>query len=356
MASAMAKRVVLLFLVAVGVIAQDSPSITLRPDAPLSTSVIVTISPGDFVPPQPTGPGTAAPGPVVPGGPLSPDPAASSSLSIASPSTTLVPAPPPTPTGPTTVVSIFYINTRLFLEGGGPGGGRGGGPPPYTLLHSDSGSVLGVDDAGRTTFVITTTRILSPVSVPPRPSTSTPTMLVVSGSTMTLGARPSPLPTLTTPVTNTGVASTVTQGPSTYEYTGPPAYGPVGYTIVNRCRLLNGTRSARCNLTHVGAEWYTGPGPFAGTASISRTSSWNGTFRTYSYNWTEGDRFGFAPVTITAGVEKLPPPGSQSTSTNAAAAGRWQRAPPIGLQELAVWAVWATVMLAAGAAGVAVVL
>jgi hypothetical protein len=48
-----------------------------------------------------------------------------------------------------------------------------------------------------------------------------------------------------------------------------------------------------CNLTHVGSAWYV------------RNTAWNGTYSTYKYNWTSGDRFGFAPVTITAGAELL---------------------------------------------------
>jgi hypothetical protein len=62
---------------------------------------------------------------------------------------------------------------------------------------------------------------------------------------------------------------------------------------INRCSL-NGTEFAVCNLTHVGSAWYARVG-----------TSWNGTYSTYSYNWTKGDRFGFAPVTITAGAELL---------------------------------------------------
>jgi len=62
---------------------------------------------------------------------------------------------------------------------------------------------------------------------------------------------------------------------------------------INRCSL-NGTEFAVCNLTHVGSAWYARAG-----------TSWNGTYSTYSYNWTKGDRFGFAPVTITAGAELL---------------------------------------------------
>ena len=78
---------------------------------------------------------------------------------------------------------------------------------------------------------------------------------------------------------------------------------------INRCSL-NGTESAVCNLTHVGTAWYT------------KNTAWNGTFSTYSYNWTSGDRFGFAPVTITAGAEMLAATTpTASASPNAAGSG-----------------------------------
>lgn len=40
----------------------------------------------------------------------------------------------------------------------------------------------------------------------------------------------------------------------------------------------------------------------------TRDPGWDGTFSTYSYNWTSGDRFGFAPVTVTQGAELLTGP------------------------------------------------
>lgn len=70
---------------------------------------------------------------------------------------------------------------------------------------------------------------------------------------------------------------------------------------INRCSL-NGTVSAACNLTHVGDVWYT------------RNTDWNGTYSTYSYNWTSGDRFGYAPVTITEGAELLVGPATPTAS------------------------------------------
>lgn len=81
---------------------------------------------------------------------------------------------------------------------------------------------------------------------------------------------------------------------------------------INRCSL-NGTASAVCNLTHVGNAWY------------SKETAWNGTFSTYSYTWTSGDRFGFAPVTITRGAEMLLAGGVSPTASGSANA-----APPSG--------------------------
>lgn len=57
-----------------------------------------------------------------------------------------------------------------------------------------------------------------------------------------------------------------------------------------------------CNLTHVGDVWYTSD------------PNWNGTYSTYSYNWTSGDRFGYAPVTITQGAELLDGPATPTAS------------------------------------------
>ncbi|KAK0711193.1 hypothetical protein B0H67DRAFT_555213 [Lasiosphaeris hirsuta] len=191
----------------------------------------------------------------------------------------------PTATGVTRVVQIFFIDERSY-EG-----------LPYTMLHKDSGAVIGVE-ADRTTFVITSTRV-----------DNRPLPLHSRTDNVTTG-----IPTLTSPrlghITNaTGLASTITQGPSFFAYTGT-RYGP-DHTLVNRCSL-NGTASAVCNLTHVGAVWYT------------KDPAWNGTFSTYSYNWTSGDRFGFAPVTITAGAEMLAEtnPTASGTPNGAAALPR----------------------------------
>jgi hypothetical protein len=37
----------------------------------------------------------------------------------------------------------------------------------------------------------------------------------------------------------------------------------------------------------------------------TRDAGWDGVFSTYRYDWTSGDRFGFAPVTITEGADLL---------------------------------------------------
>ncbi|KAK3357421.1 hypothetical protein B0T25DRAFT_157606 [Lasiosphaeria hispida] len=189
----------------------------------------------------------------------------------------------PTATGITRVVQIFFIDERSY-EG-----------LPYTMLHKDSGAVIGVE-ADRTTFVITSTRV-----------DNRPLPLHSRTDNVTTG-----IPTLTSArlghITNaTGLASTITQGPGTFEYTGT-RYGP-DHTLINRCSL-NGTASAVCNLTHVGPVWYT------------KDPAWNGTFSTYSYNWTSGDRFGFAPVTITAGAEMLAETSPTASGTPNGAARR----------------------------------
>ncbi|KAK3333989.1 hypothetical protein B0T19DRAFT_440686 [Cercophora scortea] len=197
-----------------------------------------------------------------------------------------------TQTSVTQIVQIFFIAERAF-EG-----------LPYTLFHRDSGSVIGVDSAlDRTTYVITTTR----VDQRPGPSQSQPTPFPsysYSHSHLhnhTHGGDTPPSPSdsrwhdYISSANATGHASTITQGPSTFLFTGTRSFGPGGgpnRTVINECSL-NGTVSATCNLTHVGSGWYT-----ADTA-------WDGTFSTYRYNWTSGDRGGFAPVTITAGGELL---------------------------------------------------
>jgi len=174
-----------------------------------------------------------------------------------------------TSTAVTKVVQIFFIDERSY-EG-----------LPYTLLHRDSGSVLNIDaGAGLTTFVVTATRV-DQRSLP----TNTPTDNVTIGSVTLASTRQ-----LGRANNTTGAPSTITQGPATFMFTGTRLGSDL--TLVNRCSL-NGTVTAVCNLTHVGSAWYT------------RNKSWNGTFSTYNYTWTSGDRFGFAPVTITDGAERL---------------------------------------------------
>ncbi|KAM7215713.1 hypothetical protein V8F06_008907 [Rhypophila decipiens] len=181
----------------------------------------------------------------------------------------------------TKVVHIFFIDEPGY-EG-----------LAYTLFHRDSGSVLGVE-SDRTTYVITTTR----TDLRPKPTGNTTTASITS--------LPSPTRKFRPPGgwgNATGPPSTITQGPATFLYTGT-RFGPgrtVGGNRVNRCSL-NGTVSAACNLTHVGDVWYT------------KDPDWNGTYSTYSYNWTAGDRFGYVPVTITQGAELLEGPATPTAS------------------------------------------
>ena len=179
-----------------------------------------------------------------------------------------------TTTASTRVVSIFFIDERA-IEGN-----------YYT--QRATGSVLSVDDTA-TTFVITTTR-----------GESVPTWTHLNNSAIATA-----MPTRSwAPRNATGFPSTITQGPETFIYTGT-RWGP-RHSVINRCSL-NGTNSAQCNLTQVGAVWYT------------KDPDWNGTFSTYSYNWTSGDRFGFAPVTITAGVQLMGPEVTTTATTNGGA-------------------------------------
>ncbi|KIH92992.1 hypothetical protein SPBR_03023 [Sporothrix brasiliensis 5110] len=219
-----------------------------------------------------------------------------------------------TATDSTRVLPLFYLDERAF-EG-----------LPYTVLHRVCGSVAGVDaDGGATTFVITTTRIDLVATATAMNSTgeaataleaasSTDTNL--STTTMTTTTRRSHISPTASIITAssswannaTGPPSTITQGPSTFVFTGT-RFGDPSRTLVNQCRL-SGTSSARCNLTHVGPIWYTAD------------ANWNGTYSTYNYTWTSGDRYGFAPCTVTAGVSLLGPPTAvvaAPSSTNGAA-------------------------------------
>jgi len=196
-----------------------------------------------------------------------------------------------TTTDSTRIVSIFYLDERAF-EG-----------IPYTLLHRVCGNVVAADETA-TTYVITTTRMdvrfasgTTIVDVPTRTSSPVRTA-AADGSNSTTSYSVSSY-------NATGPPSTITQGPTTFAFTGT-RWGDANRTIINQCRL-NGTSNARCNLTHVGPIWYT------------NDPSWNGTFSTFSYNWTSGDRYGFAPCTVTQGVEMMGPVLiTETTSTNAA--------------------------------------
>ncbi|KAK4163501.1 hypothetical protein QBC43DRAFT_354991 [Cladorrhinum sp. PSN259] len=222
-------------------------------------------------------------------------------------------APSSSTTTITSVVQIFFINERVQEEG-----------HPYTYTPKVSGSVLAVDTVSNlTTFVITSTRS----ERTRRPFYTSSSDLDSDSDTIT----DAPTTTITpAPYTGlsrthhlgggggsggphrgkfnlTGHPTTITQGPNTFQFTGT-RYGP-DHSIINRC-ALNGTAQASCNMTYLGTAWYT------------RDALWNGTFSTYSYNWTLGDRFGYAPVTITAGAELLvgegpgrPTPSSSSSST-----------------------------------------
>jgi hypothetical protein len=196
----------------------------------------------------------------------------------------------------TTVVSIFYIDVRGDEERG----------LAYTALHRNAGSVMDVD-ASAATYVITGTRTT------PKPTDS----ITISDPADSPTSLPASLASATSKMkgppshrNKTGSPSTITQGPSTFLFTVERGQER---TVVNRCRL-EGFTWATCDLTHIGKGWYT-----------HRNPDFNGEWSTYNYTWTTGDRFGFAPVTITAGVEKLPvlgeAPEATSDSQDGAAGG-----------------------------------
>jgi hypothetical protein len=220
----------------------------------------------------------------------------SSSGSSANPNTTFAsPSSSSTTATETRVVQIFYIDERAY-DG-----------LPYTLFHRVSGVAVAAD-ASQTTFVITSTFVDQRSYTTASSQAGATTENVTSTSTTTV------LPPTTISASSslsskgTGQPSTITQGPATFMFTGT-RFGPDN-TIINQCSL-NGTLFAACNLTHVGRVWYTGE------------TSWDGRYSTYSYTWTSGDLFGFAPVTITSGAELLS--AAEPTSSgeaNAAASGR----------------------------------
>lgn len=212
------------------------------------------------------------------------------------------PPPPPTTTAITRVVQIFFIAERSY-EG-----------LPYTVLHRVSASILSIDtSASLTTLILTSTRLDQRSTSPSQTPSQTGTPASTTTTTTTTIPPPQSRPTLPPLGPTTGHPSTITQGPATFLFTHTHPDTP-DQTLINRCSL-NGMASARCSMTHVGAAWY------------ARNAAWNGTFSTYRYNWTSGDRFGFAPVTVTAGI----PAGgmgeqvlvaSASGSSGAGAAGR----------------------------------
>lgn len=81
----------------------------------------------------------------------------------------------------------------------------------------------------------------------------------------------------------------------------------------------------------------------------TRDTSWNGTFSTYSYNWTSGDRFGFAPVTITAGAELLTGPDPTASGGGSdSGGGRTRGGPAMGAVVVWVGVMAAVVMVGLG--------
>ncbi|KAK4157908.1 hypothetical protein C8A00DRAFT_11290 [Chaetomidium leptoderma] len=231
----------------------------------------------------------------------------------------------------TRLIDIFFLNERDY-EG-----------LPYTLFHRDSGSVVAVDAVNNlTTYAITTTRVdRHPLAGATRTDNIT-TAIPTLEPTRSRHWRP---------LNGTGQPSTITQGPATFIFTGTRS-GP-DHTMyvhppplptyprpntdrperINRCSL-NGTAQAACNLTHVGSVWYT------------RDAEWDGTFSTYRYNWTSGDRFGFAPVTITEGAGLLT--GPQPTASGGGTSGAVGRREAAAAAAAVVVAVAVGVMVALG--------
>ncbi len=102
----------------------------------------------------------------------------------------------------TRIVDLFFLNER-DSQG-----------PPYTLFHRDSASVIAVDTVNNLTiYAVTTTR------VDRRPATRT------DNTTATTTTRPHPWRTPFHTTATTNPPTTITQGPSTFLYTGT-RYGP----------------------------------------------------------------------------------------------------------------------------------
>ncbi|KAJ2906780.1 hypothetical protein MKZ38_010771 [Zalerion maritima] len=195
------------------------------------------------------------------------------------------------------MVSLFYIdeNSSSGL--------------PFDQMHRAYGEVVGVNK-NATTYVLTTTRILKQTT-----TTSVTDVLftigdVEPGSTMLTLTVPRtkatvfPLPTVASMV-DESQASSARIPASTgigkgrfhitsllYAKLNKPHCDNRHDRVINRCELKKLTE-ANCTVSHVGEEWYT------------TITDWDGIYRTQIYSWTEGDRMGFAPVTMTTGLEIL---------------------------------------------------
>ncbi|KAK4177062.1 hypothetical protein QBC36DRAFT_237499 [Triangularia setosa] len=206
-----------------------------------------------------------------------------------------------TPTTITRIVSLFYLNDRADDHF----------PLPYTSSpDAISGRVIATDPVlNLTTYAVTKTQSFPRRGPGPFGNANRPPW---AGSPLpTPFLTPSSRPPWWHPNfgerNGTGQPTTITQGPATFMFTGSRGWQQSGQSIVNRCSL-NGTVEAVCNLTHVGDAWYT------------RDKDWDREYSTYSYTWKEGDRFGFAGVAITAGVEMLEP-GDGGVSSRASGGG-----------------------------------
>ncbi|KAK4668057.1 uncharacterized protein QC764_702224 [Podospora pseudoanserina] len=205
-------------------------------------------------------------------------------------------------------------------------------PQPYTPTpHAIPGRVIATDSLlNLTTYIVTKTQSFPGRHRPPFGTNPPPW-----AKTLT-----SPLSSLPTPWwrpnfgdrNGTGQPITITQGPSTFMFTGSRGWEK-GQSVVNRCSL-GGTTEAVCNLTHVGSAWYTGD------------RGWEGEYSTYSYTWTEGDRFGFVGVTVTAGGEMLSEENGGDDGVRSANGGVGRRGVNKGV--MMGWVVWVVMGLLGG--------
>lgn len=161
------------------------------------------------------------------------------------------------------------------------------------MFHRDTGSVLGADESLTTLVITGTVTDLRTQSFIHTTTTAAPGE-EEGGDDDDIereGGYPPRKPRPDLNRNRTAAPRTITQGPGTFEYTATRGRDK---TVVNRCHL-EGQASAECNVTHVGKGWYTKKQP-----------DFVGEWSTYNFTWTSGGRYGFAPVTLTAGLEKLP--------------------------------------------------